>query len=100
MQKQKLKNKKTNYPQGRGITPRPLNICIMSVQEAKDLLRANGYFTDNLWSIQDVQMRYKCDDETAQDILNQALTNGSVMEHIHEAIQMICEEEQLEEVED
>jgi hypothetical protein len=45
-------------------------------------------------------MRYKCDDETAQDILNQALTNGSVMEHIHEAIQMICEEEQLEEVEE
>jgi hypothetical protein len=72
----------------------------MSVQEAKDLLRANGYFTDNLWSIQDVQMRYKCDDETAQEILNRALTNGSVMEHIHEAIQMICDEEKLEEVEE
>jgi hypothetical protein len=72
----------------------------MSVQEAKDLLRANGYFTDNLWSIQDVQMRYKCDDETAQEILNRALTNEWVMEQIHYAIQSICEEEQLEEVEE
>jgi hypothetical protein len=70
----------------------------MSVQEAKDFLKANGYFTDNLWTIQDVQMRFKCDDETAQEILNRALTNEWVMEQIHYAIGDICEAEELEEV--
>lgn len=72
----------------------------MSVEEAKKVLRDNGYFTDNLWHIDDVQLRYKCDEETAQDILNNALTNEWVMEQIHYAIQTQCEEEQLEEVEE
>ena len=73
----------------------------MGVQEAKDLLRENGYFTDNLWHIDDVKLRFKCEsDEHAQEILNDALTNSSVMEHIHEAIWMICEQQELEEIED
>ena len=73
----------------------------MTIQEAKDLLRENGYFTDNLWHVDDVKLRFKCEnDEHAQEILNNALTNGSVMEHIHEAIAMVCQDEELEEVED
>lgn len=71
----------------------------MSVEEAKKVLKENGYYVDNLWCNEDVQYRYKCDNETAQDILNKALTNEWVMEQIHYAIGEVCEQEQLEEVE-
>jgi hypothetical protein len=72
----------------------------MIVEEAKKVLRDNGYFVDNLWHIDDVKTRYKCDDETAQDILNGALTNGYIMEQINEAIIEACEDDELEEVDE
>ena len=66
------------------------------IEEAKVLLRKAGYFTDNLWCIEDVQGRFKCDDETAQDILNTALTNEATIEQIHYAIGDTAEFEGLE----
>ena len=66
------------------------------IEEAKVLLRKAGYFTDNLWCIEDVQGRFKCDDETAQDILNTALTNEATIEQIHYAIGDVAEFEGLE----
>lgn len=57
------------------------------VEKAKAVLRANGYFVDNLWHIQDVQANYiKASDEEAQKILNIALTNEATMEQISFAI--------------
>lgn len=72
----------------------------MNIQEAKQVLRDNGYFVDNLWRIEDVQDRFKCDDETAHDILNGALTNEYIVEMIFSDIRNQCEEEGFEEVED
>jgi hypothetical protein len=66
------------------------------IEEAKVLLRKGGYFTDNLWCIEDVQNRFKCDDETAQAILNRVLTNEATMEQIHYAIGDAGEFEGLE----
>ena len=31
------------------------------IEKAKAILREAGYFVDNLWTVQDVQDRYKCD---------------------------------------
>lgn len=60
---------------------------------AKATLREDGYFTDNLWHIDDVQFHYDCDDETAQTILYRALTNEATMEQIRLSIKMVAEEE-------
>jgi hypothetical protein len=58
----------------------------MTVQQAKQVLRDAGYFVDNLWTIQDVQDRFECDDETAQGILYDSLTNEYIVEKIFEQI--------------
>lgn len=52
------------------------------IEQALQLLKDNGYFVDNLWSVLDVQSIFKCDDDTAQSILNKALTNEYMMEGI------------------
>ena len=56
------------------------------IEKAKAILREAGYFVDNLWTVQDVQDRYKCDDETAQDILDGALRNEWIIEQIYSTI--------------
>ena len=63
------------------------------IEQAKKTLRDAGYFTDNLWHVDDVKGDYKCDDEKAQDILCLALTNESTMEHIWSCISDITQSE-------
>lgn len=54
----------------------------MDINQAKELLKANGYFVDNLWHVDDVKAKFNCDDEQAQDILLESLTNEATMEQI------------------
>jgi hypothetical protein len=68
------------------------------INQAKNVLRKNGYFVENLWRIEDVKTRFKCDDETAQDILLRALTRGDVVTRTNEVIREISEEENLTEL--
>jgi len=73
----------------------------MTVEKAKEVLRREGYFVDNLWHIDDIQYRYNCDDDIqAQEILNAALTNDATMEQIWFAIDMVAEDEGLKLIED
>lgn len=66
------------------------------IEKAKEVLRKAGYFTDNLWHIDDVKSRFRVsDNEDAQDILNDALTNEWVMEQIHLAIRDMAEDKGL-----
>lgn len=68
----------------------------MTTQEAKEVLRNAGYFVDNLWHIDDIKLRYDCDDdEQAQDVLNTALTNDATMEQIWFAIDMAAQDDGL-----
>jgi len=68
----------------------------MSVEEAKAVLRENGYFVDNLWHVDDVKLRYNCDDdEQAQEILYRALTNDATMEQVWFALDMVAQDEGL-----
>ena len=67
----------------------------MTTKEAKDFLRSEGYFVDNLWHVNDVQENFECDDETAQNILYWVLTSDRVIEFINEDINLIAENEQL-----
>ena len=76
-------------------------IEIMTVEQAKKVLRDNGYFVDNLWHVDDVKLRYNCDDdEVAQDILDRALTNDATMEQVWFALNMVAQDEGLELKED
>lgn len=58
----------------------------MTTQEAKDFLRRKGYFVDNLWHVTDVQNKFNCTDEEAQNILYWSLGNDHVIEQINESI--------------
>jgi hypothetical protein len=66
------------------------------IQKAKEVLRKAGYFVDNLWHIDDVKERYNCDDDNqAQDIIGDALTNGATMEQVWFAIDMVAQDNGL-----
>jgi hypothetical protein len=72
----------------------------MGVQEAKDLLKKHGYFTDNLWHVADVNDKFECDDIVAQKILDGALTNEWIMEQIFVTIADITDDMGLKELEE
>lgn len=44
-------------------------------QAAREMLAEAGYFTDNLWHIEDVKRLYECDDETAMEVMRKAMDN-------------------------
>ena len=67
------------------------------IEEAKRILKESGYFVDNLWSVRDVQDKFKCTDEQAQEILNKSLTNEATMEQIQYSIKEFAELKGLKE---
>lgn len=68
------------------------------IEKARQVLRQNGYFVDNLWCVDDVQSKYNCTEEQAQEILEQALTNEATMEQIWFSIKEFSELSNLKEV--
>ena len=67
------------------------------IQEAKAFLKQNGYYTDNLWCVEDVQSKFKCTDEQAQEVLNDAFSDETTYEQIWFSIKYYGEELGLEE---
>jgi hypothetical protein len=63
-----------------------------TIEQAKQVLRDNGYYVDNLWSVEDVVSNYNCTDEEAQEVLDMALQNDATMEQIWYAINYHAEE--------
>jgi hypothetical protein len=51
-----------------------------------------GYFTENLWRVDDVADRYICTRDKAMDILRVALTNEGTMSQVHDAIKWTAED--------
>jgi len=70
----------------------------MNVEEAKAVLKANGYFVDNLWHVEDVKSKFNCTDDEAQYILERSLTNEATMEQIWFSIDEFGEMENLKPV--
>lgn len=75
------------------------NLMLLIEHGDNDLpkLKTN-YQLYNLWSIEDVQPHYDCDEDTAMSILEEALTNESVMAAIWNTIDMCADEEGLKEI--
>jgi hypothetical protein len=59
---------------------------VSDIQYAKDILKNEGYFVDNLWHISDVQQIYDCTDEKAQEVLFNALTCEWVGQEVFSSI--------------
>ena len=68
------------------------------VEDAKQTLEQAGYFTKNLWHVDDVKYHFKCSDEEAQDILNDALTNDATMEQVWFSIKTFAVTKSLTEI--
>jgi len=70
----------------------------LDIESAKQLLRENGYFVDNLWQTCDITDVWDCTDEQAQELLYKALTSESTIEQIHIAINFMAEDMNLKEL--
>ncbi len=72
----------------------------MLIAQAKFTLKQAGYFVDNLWHVDDVKGRFECDDDLAQSILYDALTNEYIVEKVFDQISDFAECENLKSIED
>ena len=68
---------------------------MMSIDNAKAVLRDAGYFVENLWQVDDVKKHYICENDDAQYILENALTSEATMNQIWSAIHIAAENENL-----
>jgi len=81
------------------MTQDKLKIHPMTIESARQVLRDAGYFTGNLWHVNDVKDKFECEDDTAQEILQLALTNAYTIEGIHYSIQHLAELNDLKKIE-
>tara|TARA_B100000780_G_scaffold6388_1_gene4957 strand:- start:520 stop:768 length:249 start_codon:yes stop_codon:yes gene_type:complete len=58
------------------------------ITEAKQTLKNNGYFAQNLWHVDDVKQNYECSDEDALAILDDVMTGEYVTEAIFTMIDL------------
>lgn len=65
----------------------------IATQDAKVALEFKGYYTGNLWHINDVRTHNETlTDEECMDVLNDVMTSPRIMEEINEAIEYTLNE--------
>ena len=60
----------------------------MKVEEAKKILKENGYYIENLWHISDVQQNYKLDDDDAYNVLDRVMQSEYIISSIFDMIDL------------
>lgn len=68
-----------------------------TTEELKLELERRGYYTQSLWTIEDVQDIFVCTDDEAQEVLDSALNNEATMEQIWFSIKLFGEYKNLTE---
>jgi hypothetical protein len=63
----------------------------LDIQEAKDLLKREGFCVDNLWHIDDIQQNYHCEDDEAMEVLEIVCANDYIVSQTFDAIDMYIE---------
>ena len=53
-----------------------------TVEQLKNELSRRGYYTDNLWNVQDVKEIFSVTDDEAKNILDKSLRNDATMGQI------------------
>ena len=59
----------------------------MTIEQAKQVLKDNGYYVDNLWHIDDVKRYGDISDDDAYEVLDMVLDNEYTIERINELVQ-------------
>ena len=67
---------------------------------ARAILEEQGCFVDNLWHVDDVMCKIKCDEDEAQEILHSVLTNDWIVEQMQISIDDVADELELPRKED
>ena len=65
---------------------------LAQIDNAKQYLESQGFFTANLWHTDDVCQNYDVNQDQALDIIEDAMTSDWMISHIFEAIDIIAEE--------
>ena len=60
-------------------------------QQLRDELSRRGFFTGNLWRVDDVKSKFFVTDDEAQEVLKDSLTNDATMEQIWQSITIFGE---------
>ena len=70
----------------------------LTTQQLRDELTRRGYYTGNLWCIDDVQDRFDATDDQAMDVLDDALQGSWIIEQIFECIDDSAVERKLNQI--
>lgn len=60
------------------------------LKDAKKILKMYGYYTDNLWHIDDVKHNYDITDEQAYEVLDKAMQLDWTVENVFDTIDEVC----------
>lgn len=63
----------------------------IDIENAKQVLRENGYFVDNLWQTCDVKNSYECTEQEAYNVLSEVFDTDNIQQEIAEMIWHIAE---------
>ena len=55
-------------------------------EDLRQELQLRGYFTDNMWHVEDVMCNYRCTSEQAMKVLENVLESERIQEEIYNAI--------------
>jgi hypothetical protein len=80
------------------LSPSKETMRAINIEQAKKLLKDNGYFVDNLWQTEDVKMNYHCTEEQAQKVLSRVLQYDAIYELVWEGIKYEAENMKLKNV--
>ena len=62
----------------------------VDIENAKQVLKREGYFVDALYNTMDITMNYHCTEEQAQTVLFEALTLDSTEQFVFEMIHHVA----------
>lgn len=57
------------------MTIKDLDLKEVSSEDLRQELELRGYYTQNLWHVDDVMQNYDCESEDAQELLNKVMTS-------------------------
>ena len=58
--------------------------------DLRDELASRGFYTNNLWHVDDIKQNYECSDEDAQEILDKTMQSEWITQEIFTCISQVC----------
>lgn len=65
------------------------------IEQAKVLLHQNGYYIDNLWSVDDIQQSFYCTEHEAFEVLEDVFNSDYINEAIAGELMRVAEDREL-----